>query len=102
MKHTYFFLQSIAVSDAIFVSNWWIQPNTKLRGGMLLAIARAQRPDRLTASGLFDVTLKSFTKVLNLKIDFKTLKPKWNLFQVIRTGWSVFSLMYASYSEEDT
>lgn len=71
-KHAYLFLQSIAVSDAIFVSNWWIQTNTKLRGGMLLAIARAQRPDRLTASGLFDVTLKSFTKVSISTIELKT------------------------------
>nr|QRF70977.1 odorant receptor [Semiothisa cinerearia] len=63
---------SMGVSDAVYNSLWY-NAEAKIGKDLLLILARAQRPCKITACGFADVNLKSFMRVLSTSYSYFAL-----------------------------
>ncbi|KAF2893119.1 hypothetical protein ILUMI_13057 [Ignelater luminosus] len=66
----YLTTQCQSIGDAVFMSNWWMQTQSKLCKNLLLVICRSQKMDRLTAGKMFDLNLKTFAGVIKTAFSF--------------------------------
>nr|AKC58556.1 odorant receptor 21 [Anomala corpulenta] len=56
--------QTLSVADAAYASKWWIKAQPQLRRMILLMILRSQRPEEMTAGGVFALNLETFVAIM--------------------------------------
>ncbi|KAL2738242.1 odorant receptor Or2-like isoform X1 [Vespula maculifrons] len=74
-------VESHAVGDAAYNTNWQTisyEPYKKIKMGIMMIMARADRPCYITAGGFFPVSLQTFMGVLSTATSYFTLLRKFD------------------------
>nr|KAF7410971.1 hypothetical protein H0235_013578 [Vespula pensylvanica] len=74
-------VESHAVGDAAYNANWQTisyEPYKKIKMGIMMIMARADRPCYITAGGFFPVSLQTFMGVLSTATSYFTLLRKFD------------------------